>query len=332
MLKDNLHNDYADLIMKYLSGNANDAETRQLEEWVMAAPENRKQFQTSKKAWMMSRKSDLMTDQEVASIWEATEKQLSEEPKVVPMKPRSNRRVWLQWAAAAALLVGTGLLFLNFPKGEKEMHFATAEERQEAMLPDGSQVILNQNSEVTYLPDSENDLRLVDLRGDAFFDVARDEKRPFKIITGDVKIEVLGTSFYVDARAQEAEVQVVVASGSVAVVANGQKTILKKGETATYKKSTKQLARVITEDANFQFLKTKTLVFESTPLQQVVDDLNRSYGGKIQIAQGSLSDCELTATYKNKSLPAVVKIIEASLGIETKQTDSGIVFSGQCEE
>jgi transmembrane sensor len=69
-------------------------------------------------------------------------------------------------------------------------------------------VILNRESSINYEFDADEGVRRVALSGDAFFDVARDEARPFVIQGRMVEIEVLGTSFYVDAREEASSVQV----------------------------------------------------------------------------------------------------------------------------
>ena len=331
MQDNNPHNDFANLISKYLSGNANDAEVRQLEDWVLASSENKRQFQAAKKAWMLSRPTETISDAKVEAVWADTAQQLFNEPKVVEMQPRNNRRIFMQIAAALALLASVGLWMFLSPKAEQPMVAIAKEMAKPLDLPDGSEIVLNQGSTIDYSPNIDNNRRTVKLQGDAYFDVKKDKSRPFVITTGAVEIEVLGTSFYVDSRDGQAEIQVTVQEGSVAVRSNGKEEILTAGEKAIFQKSNQQLSKKTNTDKNFNFLKTKNLTFESTPLSQVVFDLNRFYNSKISVEPSDLENCQLTANFKNKSIDAVVRIIEKSLKIESKKSDTGIVFSGVCE-
>ena len=318
------------LIANYLSGNATDAEVRQLEDWVLQSAENKHQFQTSKKAWMLSNRAQTITDAQVDSNWKSISGELFEEPKVVPMPKANNFQYLLRFAAALLLTISVGWWMMNSGKTESPLAVQTTDVSKNFDLPDGSNIVLNNSSELSYDPQKEN--RKVTLDGDAFFDVKRDETRPFIIDAGGVEVEVLGTSFYVDSREDESTVQVKVASGKVAVRSAGKEQILEKGESAIFEKTTQKLTKESINDKNFDFLKTKTLSFEATPMSEVVYELNRFYNSKIEIEDGALIGCELTGTYKNKSFESILKIIEKTLSIESTATNNGIKFRGNCEE
>ncbi|MBK7335155.1 MAG: FecR domain-containing protein [Saprospirales bacterium] len=163
-------------------------------------------------------------------------------------------------------------------------------------------------------PKADKKYRRVELAGDAFFEVQRDTARPFVITAQDIEIEVLGTAFYVDAREDQPQIQVIVQSGTVSVSAGTRQVILSADEIAIYDKATGALTERANDDLNYMAWRTGVLVFETADLESVVFDLNRRFHSNISIANPELRSCEITATYEQDSLEAIVKIIERTLG------------------
>ena len=334
MSESNTHIDYFALIPKYLSGNASDSEVKLLEDWVLADSANKAQFNAFKKAWILS--SIKMDDPQINVVqeWKSTAAQLFPEAKTVSLQPKANRRTSFLFRIAAAvtvLMVASIWLFQYFNGGES-MELATQNTVAENRLPDGSQIAMNQYSQLKYAPSINKKFRRVELTGDAFFEVERDTARPFVITAENVEIEVLGTAFYVDAREDQSQVQVIVQSGTVSVKAGSQQVILTANEIGIYDKNTGDLTKKVNEDVNYMAWKTGFLVFESSNLERVVFDLNRKFHSKISIAKPELNTCEITATFDHQSLETTVKIIEKTLHIQAERTGEQIVFSGRgCE-
>ncbi len=333
MQDQNLHSEHLDLIYKYLSGNATDIEVKNLESWVLADPSNKAYFIANKKAWMLSGMKNDKSAINVDQIWKETSKKLFNEGKVVALKQKQNRRLWFASAAAIALLILSGLWLFNEVLGNAPLIVKANDKIKSVELPDGSLVTLNQSSTLTYRKSKEGTQRKVSLEGAAFFDVARDESKPFIIAAKGVEVEVLGTSFYIDAREGQNEIQVIVKSGSVAVQSGSSKEILKAGEKAVWYKSTGILEKETNKDQNFTSITTNTLVFNQTKLEEVVFALNRQFNANISIQNEALKDCTLIATYTNKSLEAILKILEKSLrGIKVSKTNNKFIITGTtCE-
>lgn len=330
MSKSDIHNHFSNLATKYLSGNASPAEVEELENWVLAAPENKKQFISIKKAWMLSGMQQDSSKVNLDEIWETTSEQLTEKTKMVQMRPRNSRRRWIGIAAATTFLaIASFLFFLNL--GSNSPTFVEAKTESKTFdLSDGSEITLNQTSSLSFLDNKETGQREVDLKGDAFFDVARDVEKPFIIKTQNVEIEVLGTSFYVDAREGQDEIQVIVESGKVAVRSGGNERILVANEKVIFQKNNKQLTKEENQDPNFSSLKTKTLVFENTKMEDVAFALNRQFNVNVTFENEALKDCELDSTFPNMSLDAILKIMDASFGIQSKRNGKDIELSGTC--
>jgi transmembrane sensor len=327
------HSYYLDLTSRYLSGNASDQEVRELEEWVLADPDNKQTFMAFKKAWILTGVDQAAAIPHTDQVWKETAAQLFEPAKEVKLQARVSRRRWMGIAAAVAVMaLVVTVIFLRPWESPSLMASATENTSELLELSDGSEVVLNRSSSLSYQLDRKASQRRVELTGDAFFDVKHDEQRAFIIATQELEIEVLGTSFYVDAREGQPQVQVMVESGRVAVRTSDQEQILEAKQTAVFTRATRQLEKITTRDENFLALKTKTLIFEETPLPEVIFALNRYYHTAIQLGSEELTDCNLNSTFTDKSLETVLKVLETSFDIEVEQQGNAIMLTGNCLE
>ena len=314
------------LATRYLSGNTNSEEIRELEAWVLAKPDNKRQFIALKKAWMLTgiEQNDQAID--VDKLWEQTSDQLfskdeKEESETVFLRPP-----WLRYAASFAILIIAAFLIWQFIARDNTMIVKATDSSKSFELYDGSRVKLNQASSLTFAVDK--DKRKAILSGNAFFDVERDEDIPFVIQTQNIEIEVLGTSFYVDSREDELEIQVIVQSGSVAVRYGSQETILSADEKAVFQKEGRRLVKQENDDPNYLSLKTNVLDFENSRLSDVIFAINRQFNSDISLDIKDFSNCEITAIFDNKTLEAIITVIEKTLGIEAVEQGGEIVLSG----
>ncbi len=331
MAEDKNHIDFIDLIPKYLSGEASDSEVKRLEQWVLSSPENKSQFNQFKKAWILSGIEGNYQQLDIDKEWSDVTGQLFPKNNIVSIQRKPVRRIniYLRIAVAVALVIAASLWLYRSISTVEYQELVAQTEIEEDQLPDGSQIALNQFSSLKYPEKLSSRTRKVELKGDAFFEVERDESRPFIITTQNVEIEVLGTSFYVDSRDDQPQVQVIVETGSVAVTTGDNKIVLESNEIGIYEKATGQLTKKTNDDVNYLAWKTDVLVFEETILERVVFDLNRKFHSQISIESEVLKSCPISATYENKSLEAIIKIIEKTLNIKAETKGEEIVFTGE---
>ena len=320
---------YSDLILKYLSGNADSSETQELEAWVLEHPDHKAEFVALKKSWMLTGMQQETRTVDVEQLWQQTATQIkaapapAPAPKIVALKPR--RRPWVAIAASIALLLSVGLWLLS---GTADFERQTTAASSAFALPDGSAIVLNQSSSLRYTKNEETSQREVELQGDAFFDIAKDPEAPFVILTDQLEIEVTGTSFYVDARNNQEEIQVIVAEGSVEVRYGQEIQPLVAGDKAIFRKNEKKLVKIENTDANFTSLKTGELHFDNSPLEEVVFALNRQFNANLILEITDLSNCKLDGDHVNQSLKTILASIEGALGVSIEEKDSAIVLSG----
>lgn len=164
---------------------------------------------------------------DTAAAWQKVEARLE-----VEKKPTLLRRLYPVLAVAASLLLlfGIGTMVYN-QFFTTDVTFANATQTIKTItLPDGSTVKLSPNAELAY---TESDgTRNVELKGKAFFDVKHQDV-PFAVETGELKVEVLGTSFTIDSE-KPANQEVTVATGRVRVTSGNDDVVLTKGERVSY--------------------------------------------------------------------------------------------------
>ncbi len=210
-------------------------------------------------------------------------------------------------------------------------------------LPDGSLVTLSARSTVRYAPTlGKTPQRAVYLQGEAFFEVVKDPTRPFFVYANGVVTRVLGTSFRVSAYETTPNVTVQVRTGRVAVFANTHAqnagtlfSHLKNGVVLT---PNQQVVLLPNETLVKSIVQQPTLlhpdtdragtVYTDTPLSQIFQKLETSYGIEIVYDQATLRECLLTARLYDEPLLEQIALLCKTVGATYAVTDGRIVVSG----
>lgn len=207
--------------------------------------------------------------------------------KVEPVLTRkinfNTRKIKLSFAYAASLLLLLGITILwNLrPRTESLSCENIGVSNENIMLPDSSSIVLYPGSKVQYKGYKNKGIRKLILTGKAFFKVKKNKDRPFVIDAYNVKVEVLGTSFLVDAIANDSA-SVSVKTGIVKVGANDQKVILRANEQAKIREK-KILKAKITDPAAVFGEKPLELIFDNAPIEDVVRQLEVIFNVKIEL-------------------------------------------------
>jgi len=326
------------IMIKYLAGEAGAEEEKQLKNWITSSPENQTEFDRFKKVWEASgiETDDFQPD--VDNAWNQVKAQLSPQLEyTITEEPK----VWVIWMnrslkIAAVLLVvlgfGWGLLQLDLGSGPQMASTQTgAGQKTELLFTDGTKVILNQNSMLTYPESFEGDLRQVSLEGEAFFEVAKDPSRPFRILAGNTTTQVLGTSFNLRAQGKEELVTITVVTGKVAFFETGNdqnRVTLVRGSQGTFSSTTGNLLSQDNSDPNFMAWQTGVLKFEKTPFLKVAYTLSDYYDREVSLAGSSLDSCRITSTFDNISLKEALKILELTLDVEAQLENDQVFIKG----
>lgn len=268
--------------------------------------------------------------------------------KTVELPARRRSDFWSYTGIAASLImVLATVYYFNRPAEETqvaEMPVQTIAEFKEitnttdisrrVILPDGSIVQMSPESSVRYLNSNEETSRELFLKGEAYFDIAHDPSRPFYVYAGDIITKVLGTSFIIRAPVADEKVIVSVKTGKVTVYSkknSHKKTVLTPNQEAVYDHSTDlvatqevPVARLKEENRNFT-----EMVFEETPVSEVLALLTKSYDIDIEFNKDDLSGCVLTSSFFEEGLYDRIDVICTAIGATYNIVDTRIIIESK---
>ena len=250
---------------------------------------------------------------------------------------RISLSTFIKYAASIAIIVSIGFgakLYLNH---SAKQHTSASDhllteisvnhgEHKQVTLPDGTVVHLNAGTVMRYPTEFTSDIRLVEMEGEAFFNVMRDEGKPFIVRTRQADVKVLGTSFNVKAYQEDELMAVSVRTGKVEVDMPESVMRLLPNE------------QIIVNNTNGEILKKNEdaqkvtawlqggLYFNRTPISSVIHDLERMYNQEIVLDPNVVFDDYIYGEHDNKSLEAVLNAIQYSTGIRYRKEESRIVL------
>lgn len=323
------------LLKKFYQGQADDQEVKEVLEWY---------YSHHAEDQLDNLLESEFSEQQKDKKWSQAEnferiKQKLQPPEAAKRKGRSLN--WTFWSRAVACVVFiVGMIYLSgnhLNHSEDENIILPIQritkstdkgQKLTVFLPDGSEAILNAASHISYPDTFENDsVRVVYLRGEAFFQVRPDENKPFIVSTDHVKITALGTSFNVHERAGN-KVKVSLVSGKVSVenkVKN--QLILLPGEQAIVASD-----ELVKQNFNYQEVvawKDGELVFNQTTFDETLEKLELWYGVEITVKNHPSYTSHYTGNFKDKSLEQVLEGIAFVYGFsfEIKEKKIEIQFN-----
>lgn len=239
----------------------------------------------------------------------------------------------LKYVAIIALMttVGLGIYSFRTYRADKVILAYTKVsvrngEQEQVTLPDGTIVTLNSGTTLRYPNDFATDMRLVEMDGEAFFNVKRDESKPFVVRTHDADVKVLGTSFNVKAYQEDEQLAVSVKTGKVQVDMPDTQMRLVPNEQITVNKVSGEIVKRAEDVAKVTAWIEGGLYFNKTPIHSVVRDLERMYNTTIELDPQTTFDEYIYGEHDNSSLEAVLSAIQYSTGIQHKRVDDRIVL------
>ena len=232
------------------------------------------------------------------------------------LSPQKLRKVNFAWiySVAAAVSVIVGLFFIWDSSRVQWNELAACSEQVCGLLPDSTQVTLSPGSTLRYAY-PKNSSRKIEMTGKVYFDVARDESRPFEISTGNSYVKVLGTSFQVDASVSAGKtVEVYVASGKVffARSQESEGVVLEKGMGATLPDGMLTPVLNTRDKVNAIAWQRGTFIFDNTSLKEVLKTLSDHY--HVSFVCTDLSK-QLSGEFEIEDLDLIISIIESALGV-----------------
>ena len=327
---------YSELIAQYLSKDITMRNKEKLMAWVKENSANKAYFDELTEIWNHAEHYEAPLAVNADMAWDKLEDLIDEEAKIVEIPNKTTRVVsfrkkWWSVAAAIALLVSVGLYWWNSGTASSALVIVQTEnqEQQEHLLPDGSQVWLNGNSKLTY--DKAFNTRIVQLEGEAFFDVIKKDGALFEIVSGEAKTIVLGTSFNVRAYPEENRIEVTVETGVVELQESEKATNkinIAAGKSGYYDKQTEQTKIKEEKVINAPAWKTKELVFDEVQMESIITALERYFDINIEVENKAILNCNLNGKYPNPNLEDMINIMSYALDLKVEHKDSMYYISG----
>lgn len=270
------------ILISYLKGKTSQEECAQVEAWSEASAANRKTLEDLYYILFLSDRQAAMNAVDVEKSLIAFKRNL----KGKELKPRFLSG-WKRYVAnVAAFLIGAVFavgIFAWYSQKHADSYIVSTEpgQRAQVLLPDGTHVWLNSSTQLAYKKELWGNNRSVDLVGEAYFEVERNEYSPFIVHSKNINISVLGTKFNVRAHAPEERVVTTLFSGSVCVddpnIAD-KGFILKPGQTLDVDLKTRkaELKEYATPSDILLWINGK-LIFEQATLANIVATLEKHF-------------------------------------------------------
>ncbi|MBR8535654.1 FecR domain-containing protein [Carboxylicivirga sediminis] len=304
------------LLAKDVSGELSTEEHEQLQKELANNQDIEKQV---KKLWGDAHYAQALKNVNTNKAWSNVKSQINSNKKSIVFKR------YMAIAATLAIIIVSSL-FVGIISKQQTTVISTAHTIEKVVLPDGTIVDLNHGSTITFPKKFKGNTRKVQLNGEAFFDVARNESVPFIIETEQVNIRVLGTSFNVKAYGGATNTEVIVTSGKVKVDSklSSENVILEAGDAVNYSINSNTLEKHKVFTNNYKAWKTKELEFNNTSLSEVIKTIEDSYHISIIVGDSIVTENKvLNATFSKYSLEHVLESVCTSFNLQySKQGDA----------
>ncbi|RHJ84314.1 FecR family protein [Parabacteroides sp. AM08-6] len=210
---------------------------------------------------------------------------------------------------------------------------STLAEIRTVTLPDQTQVTLNRYSTLYYPSRFKGRKRIVELKGEAYFEVEKDTLHPFIVKTNPVNIRVLGTHFNVEAYPGDTEVKTTLLEGSVAVSLRDEsrQVVLSPNESAVYNRTEKKLQREMTPESSAEINWCGgNFIFDNLPLQEIARQLSHAFQVKIKITNTYLRSFRIRAHFThNEGLEEILHLLQEAGNFNYTKTNDTIIISSK---
>jgi ferric-dicitrate binding protein FerR (iron transport regulator) len=343
------------LILSFLKEEISESEKKMLEDWINADLSNKEHFKCMYRIWNAA-SNDKQESNEVELVLQKMKYQMNSGSSELDLEPRIYFNPIIKWAAVVLISCITGAFGYKYLFGEVSVSYGVfvneitvpLGSKSNIRLPDGTDVILNAGSKLTYTMDYGKELREVKLVGEGYFKVAENKTVPFIVNTSKAKIEALGTEFNVKAYPEENIIETVLVKGSVLVSeipAKGNNSpkkesiILHPGEKVQIYKEVEVVQEVPSESkpksnklseklvAHNELLVEKSEVETETSwkdtrwiikgadLENLAVILSRRFNVSIYLADEGLKQYRFSGTIENETIEEVFNIMKFTIPI-----------------
>ena len=324
---------YIPLIHRSLTDQLSTEEMDHLQEWLAADAHHQEIYADIVEGWETANNYELPvtvnTDQAYSQFLDNIQK------KNTTTTTKSHapvRRLWPLISTVAAV----GLLLIGVIWAWKATQTVTPNlvatiataPRTLVTLPDQSVVTLNEGAKISYDPDFEQ--RQVQLDGEAFFEVTKNPKKPFTILTKNTATTVLGTSFNINNEATKTIVTVFTGKVSFADRAgkNGS-LILTPAQRGIYQTDQQTLNKETQIELETIHWQRASITYQDQQLSRILPALEDFYGVNIELKEPGLSNCTFTGTFNRAAFKDALETLTYGMNLSYTQSDNRIILNGE---
>ncbi|MFD0998956.1 FecR family protein [Ohtaekwangia kribbensis] len=280
------------------------------------------------KAKQLVKLAGLRTDNEITTAFLDVWGKIKENAEQETQQQTQSTQNYRAWAAAIAAMMVLAAIYVLWPAQQADVTYRTAfGEIKEFILPDGSRVALNANSQLVYNTNWTGTKRKVFLTGEAFFDVVHTgDNKEFIVETfEDFSVQVLGTEFNVNTR--KGNTAVYLQSGRIELQTAKENVILKPGDLAVIKDTNPVWFNRDAKAENTLAWKNNLFIYNDTPLSGIIQDIEDNFGVQVHVTESALMDKRVTAKISRKNVDVLLQVLGEILDVQIEQNKKQIVIS-----
>lgn len=308
------------IIQKYLQGKTSEEENLQLHQWIQQSSENKKRLFAEKDIWdtygFHSNKKGYETAPEFEILKNSIELRNSF---------RSIRTINILKIAAILLItfgLGWSSQYISLYSEQKTAEVSTQEiivpkgQVNQIFLADGTRIWINSGSQLTLPSVFAPNKRVVKLNGEAFFEVAKDKKRPFMVEVNGQQIKVFGTSFNVRAYDNSNKIETTLQTGLIQLQVGNEIKMLNPGEQSLFNKTENKLVIGKVDPTTFSSWKNGRFEFQNEDLIEVFKVVERWYDVEVTYDENTFRGMHFSGVIKrNKDVEHFLDLLNLTIPI-----------------
>lgn len=315
---------YIGLIYKQLKGTITISDQVLLDQWISTNDTNKSIYDQIVDIWKASENyAPPMVNIDMDQEWNKLAQRTGIEAKVIPLY-----RKWTSIAAVFALLIGSIFVIKNVTTTSDTLQIIAEIDNHKHRMPDGTSITMQKGAQLSWSKDYSSK-RLVNLQGQALFEVTHDSLSHFVVQTPDVEVTVLGTTFFINDATDDgsAEVQLIEGSVKVKFIDAEEKRIMTPGDKLMVDEGT--IIQTSLKISDYQWY-SYDIEFASTPLQQVWPVLSNYFGVEI-IDNSKVSECLLSGKFTGMTLDNILDKLREIYNIQIRpEADHIVIINGEC--
>lgn len=319
----NNDNDIEEILYRYFGNELSPEERQEVNAWKDETAKNEAKFEELRLTYLdLKGLAYYKNVGNADSSWE----EFAKENKVRSIRPSSFKSAAFLKYAASILIGVSAVLSIYYLQNQQQEIAIIPTQVEQVKLPDDSHITVDKGGSLEYEIPFQNNERRVRLAGNAYFDIAKDAAAPFVVNAGDAEVRVLGTKFFINQPTTQT-LNVTVDEGKVLVSYQGIHEIVTTGQSLTVDLVKGQATSEVDSIGVDTFWKNRRLVFNKTPIEEVIALVNQVYSVNIQLA-GRQEGCALTVTFVDESVDNIVEVISNTLNYEVSRSQEDYILTG----